>query len=182
VAGYDVVSFEDVYFNGVSTSGGPSLLGGSWAFTPAAGGSLANTFDDGTSVPGLIFGGLSVGYFDTFSQTFATTPGETYMYSFTFTQGNDRPSELVVTSTAAAVTPTIPEPSTRAMILFGFAALGFVGYRTSRRTMPARCFVPDFDGAFLSSDSKDALWDKFYTGAPQRQRRSVERYNIVKRA
>src|ERR1700733_5811075 len=44
------------------------------------------------------------------------------------------------------------------------------------------CFVPDFDGAFLSSDSKDALWDRFYTGAPQRQRRSVERYNIVKRA
>jgi hypothetical protein len=29
-----------------------------------------------------------------------------------------------------------------------------------------RCFVPDFDGAFLSSDSKDALWDRFYTGAP----------------
>jgi hypothetical protein len=32
----------------------------------------------------------------------------------------------------------------------------------------------------LSKDSKDALWDRFYTGAPQRQRRSVERYNIVK--
>jgi transposase len=44
------------------------------------------------------------------------------------------------------------------------------------------CLVPDFAGAFLSSDSKDALWDRFYTGAPQRQRRSVERYNIVKRA
>jgi hypothetical protein len=46
----------------------------------------------------------------------------------------------------------------------------------------ASCFVPAFDGAFLSSDSKDALWDRFYTGAPQRQRRSVERYSIVKRA
>jgi hypothetical protein len=42
-----------------------------------------------------------------------------------------------------------------------------------------RCFVPDFDGSFLSNDSKDALWDRFYTGAPQRQRRSVERYSIV---
>ena len=30
------------------------------------------------------------------------------------------------------------------------------------------CFVPDFDGAFLSSDSKDALWDRFFMGAPQR--------------
>jgi transposase len=51
-----------------------------------------------------------------------------------------------------------------------------------RLSLTLRCFVPDFDGAFLSSDSKDALWDRFYTGAPRRQRRSVERYNIVKRA
>ena len=35
---------------------------------------------------------------------------------------------------------------------------------------------------FLSSDSKDALWAKFFMGAPRRQRQSVERYNIVKRA
>jgi hypothetical protein len=31
----------------------------------------------------------------------------------------------------------------------------------------------------LSSDSKDALWAKFYTGAPRRQRRSVERYHYA---
>jgi phospholipase/lecithinase/hemolysin len=47
---------------------------------------------------------------------------------------------------------------------------------------PSSCFVPAFDGAFLSSESKDALWARFFTGAPQRQRRSVERYSIVKRA
>src|SRR5271166_3134059 len=46
----------------------------------------------------------------------------------------------------------------------------------------SRCFVLHFDGAVFSSDSKDALWDRFYTGAPRRRRRSVERYNIVKRA
>jgi hypothetical protein len=45
-----------------------------------------------------------------------------------------------------------------------------------------RCLVPAFDGAFLSMRWKEALWDKFCTGAPQRRRRSVERYNIVKRA
>ena len=45
-----------------------------------------------------------------------------------------------------------------------------------------RCLVPAFDGAFLSRDWKEALWGKFYTGAPRRQRRSVERYNMVKRA
>ena len=45
-----------------------------------------------------------------------------------------------------------------------------------------RCLVPAFDGAFLSHDSKDALWDKFYTAAPPRRRQSVEQYKIVKRA
>jgi hypothetical protein len=44
-----------------------------------------------------------------------------------------------------------------------------------------RCLVPAFDGAYFSEREKEALWDRFYTGAPQRQRRSVERYNIVKR-
>jgi uncharacterized tellurite resistance protein B-like protein len=44
------------------------------------------------------------------------------------------------------------------------------------------CLIPDFDGAFLSQESRDALWHKFYTAAPQRQRRSVEQYKIVKRA
>ena len=45
-----------------------------------------------------------------------------------------------------------------------------------------RCLVPAFDGALFSQQWKDALWDRFYTGAPARQRQSVERYNIVKRA
>lgn len=38
------------------------------------------------------------------------------------------------------------------------------------------CLVPDFDGALFSDGWKDALWDRFTTGAPQRQRRSLERY------
>src|SRR4029077_10728770 len=46
----------------------------------------------------------------------------------------------------------------------------------------ARCLVPDFDGASSSHDSKEALWDKFYTAAPPRRRQSVEQYKIIKRA
>jgi imidazolonepropionase-like amidohydrolase len=46
----------------------------------------------------------------------------------------------------------------------------------------ASCLVSDFDGALFSSGWKDALWDRYITGAPPRQRRSVERYSIVKRA
>jgi hypothetical protein len=45
-----------------------------------------------------------------------------------------------------------------------------------------RCLIPDFDGAIFSQGWRDSLWDKFCTGAPRRQRRSVEQYKIVKRA
>jgi hypothetical protein len=45
-----------------------------------------------------------------------------------------------------------------------------------------RCLIPRFDGALFSSDWKEALWARFFIAAPRRQRRSVERYNIVKRA
>jgi hypothetical protein len=33
-----------------------------------------------------------------------------------------------------STTPAVPEPSTWALLLIGFASLGFVGYRASRRT------------------------------------------------
>jgi hypothetical protein len=33
----------------------------------------------------------------------------------------------------------------------------------------ARCLVPGFDGASLSNDWKDALWARFFMGAPRRQ-------------
>ncbi|HLO77413.1 MAG TPA: hypothetical protein VK196_13235 [Magnetospirillum sp.] len=46
----------------------------------------------------------------------------------------------------------------------------------------AACLVPAFDGAFLSTEWKEALWARFYTAAPRRQRQSVEQYKIVKRA
>jgi hypothetical protein len=39
-----------------------------------------------------------------------------------------------------------------------------------------RCLVPEFDGALSMQEWKDALWAKFFTGAPARQRQSVEQY------
>ncbi len=44
-----------------------------------------------------------------------------------------------------------------------------------------RYLIPGFDGASFSLEWKGALWARFCTGAPPRQRRSVERYDIVKR-
>ena len=44
------------------------------------------------------------------------------------------------------------------------------------------CLIPGFDGAIFSPAWKEALWARFFMGAPPRLRRSVERYSIVKRA
>jgi len=45
------------------------------------------------------------------------------------------------------------------------------------------CLVPDCDGIFYNElPSKEELWDKYYTGAPKRQRQCVGQSKIVKRA
>ncbi len=54
--------------------------------------------------------------------------------------------------------------------------------RSTDPDFAARCLIPGFDGAIFSHEWKDALWDRFTMGAPRRQRQSVERYSIVKRA
>jgi hypothetical protein len=38
-----------------------------------------------------------------------------------------------------------------------------------------RCLIPNFDGAVLSSNWRDALWARFFTGAPRRQSGCVPR-------
>ena len=103
IAGYQVPSFEESTQNGVFLNGiGPNLLGSSWVFTPAPSGSDAFTFNDGSSVPGLEFGGVVVGSFDTFSQTIATTPGSLYTLNFHYTNStfNSVPSGLRVSEVA----------------------------------------------------------------------------------
>jgi hypothetical protein len=47
--------------------------------------------------------------------------------------------------------------------------------------MCPRCLVPAFGGAYFSREWKEALWDRYCTGAPQRQRRSVEGGSAVQR-
>ena len=136
VGGYQLPDFEQVQINGVTTGGGPNLLGGTWTLVPAASGSNSSTFSDGTGVPALNFGAGVAGLYDTYSQTFATTPGVTYKYAFEFTNpGDNEPSGLLVTTTGSA--GVVPEPSTWAMMLIGFAGLGWAGYRTRRKASAA---------------------------------------------
>jgi hypothetical protein len=68
VGGYQVPWYEQVYDNVVSTGGGPNLLGGAWNLTPASTGTDTSTYNDGTSVPALIFGAYSY-INDTYSQS-----------------------------------------------------------------------------------------------------------------
>jgi len=46
------------------------------------------------------------------------------------------------------------------------------------QTFIAGCLVPGIDGALFSQQWKDALWARFSTGAPARQRQSVEQEGV----
>jgi hypothetical protein len=109
VAGYQLPDFEQVTSNLLRLSGaGPNLLGTNWAFTAAPSGSLAFQFNDGggTGANGLSFAGIVEDSFDTFSQSFATTAGQTYSYTFNFSNsGANAPSELRVDVNGAAAVP-----------------------------------------------------------------------------
>ncbi|MEQ3710470.1 MAG: hypothetical protein ABNH23_14055, partial [Tateyamaria sp.] len=43
--------------------------------------------------------------------------------------------------------------------------------------IPLRCLIPRFDGAILTQAWKEALWDKFVTGAPRQRTPSELQYS-----
>ncbi len=149
IGGYDLPAYEYLTDISVTLNGGQNLLGGTWRLTNAAAGSDAKTQSDGTSVPALWFGGYSSGNYDTFYQTFATTPDNTYLLTFDFTVDSfpqlsalsqflsSSSSALLVTTSASAA--SVPEPSTWAMLLLGFAGLGLAGYRRTRKARLSSC-------------------------------------------
>jgi hypothetical protein len=111
--------------------GGPNLLGATWQHSFASSGSNAYTFADpgGGLVPALGFAAQNQ-IVDTYYQMLATVPGDTYAYTFNYSNNTaghgSAPSELVVTFAA------VPETSTWAMLLLGFAGLGLASYRVRR--------------------------------------------------
>ena len=132
--GYQVNDLETLTDNMVTLSGGgANLLGPTWQSRFAAAGSNAYTFNDATPVPALGFAAQDPPYIDTFYQIFATAPGDTYVYSFNYSNNTAgfgaTPSKLVVTASS------VPEPMTWAMLLLGFAGLGVIGYRARRSTV-----------------------------------------------
>jgi hypothetical protein len=140
VAGYQIPFAWVAASNSVTPSGGgANMLGDTWTFAPAPSQSSAFTLPDVTAVPALGFAGGTVGSYDTFSQTFATTPGAEYVYEFMFFNdlsddpSTNAPSGLLVTTTASAV----PEPSTWAMMILGFVGIGAMTYRRRKSAMLA---------------------------------------------
>ena len=138
IGGYDHPGFEYVFDISVTQGGGANLLGESWLRTPAEAGSEA------TQSSGLLtFGDLSSGKFAVFSQSFATTPNDTYLLSFHFANSLDGssfpsdPGQLLITTSGAlspaVVSVAVPELNTWTMALFGFVGLGFIGYCQSRK-------------------------------------------------
>jgi PEP-CTERM motif len=144
--GYQEFAYEYVSDISVTHASGANLLGGAWTLTRAASGSDANTQNDGTSVPALWFGGYSPRNYDTFSQTFATDPGDTYLLKFDFT--NDSFSALNALFSASSgfrVTTTgfravaVPEPATWALMLLGCTALGAAACLRRRKAQSLSC-------------------------------------------
>lgn len=130
VAGYQVLSFESVINSKVVANGSTTnLLGSNWDLTPAASGSLAFQTPNA-----LRFGGFSVGSYDSFSQSFATTVGDTYTYSFLYTNLGPRVLNGLRISVDSPISPAIPEASTWMMMLLGFGAMGMSLRRRQKLT------------------------------------------------
>jgi len=131
VAGYQVPSFEQVAYNDLFQNGvGTNLLVQTWGYIPSQQGSLSVQYNDGTAVNALDFGGVVVGYYDTYFQTFSTIVGDTYTYDFTFDEDYIGPSSLLVTLDSG--TSVVPEPASLGALIVG---LGMVGYFRRRRAI-----------------------------------------------
>jgi hypothetical protein len=81
--------------------------------------------------------GLTNSLFETYdlSHALPLTSGTPELINAPFST-SDGPLEVLSISALSFQATTVPEPSTWAMLLLGFAGLGYAGYRASRRPQP----------------------------------------------
>ena len=104
------------------------------AGTGEAGGSLFQSF---FSPPGGSFPATVLGFLTPSLVGYGGGPLASKAMSAEGFKGNYFPAAGADPVLLASGTLTVPEPSTWAMMLMGFAGLGFAGYRASRRTAAA---------------------------------------------
>jgi hypothetical protein len=123
--GYDPPSFSGVVDVNLHLQGDTTnLLGGSFAYTPAACGAFASQGPAGAfGTNNLNFGGLCTGSYDLFSQSFASTVGGSYVLDFIFNSSGSGNLGLLVQASDASVAG-VPEPATWMMMLLGFGGMG----------------------------------------------------------
>jgi hypothetical protein len=117
-----LVYYISLQLNGV----GSNLI--SWSFSPAPTGSGAYTKDGST----LEFYGVTIGSYDTFSQSISLNTGSNYQLDFDYDiygYTNGLRVETNGSLTAPMVAAPVPEPETYAMMLAGLAGLGAMSRR-----------------------------------------------------
>jgi len=63
-----------------------------------------------------------------------TLPSGSHNLLITYVESNGSPSDLILRTGNVGFAPTVPEPSTWIMMLIGFAGVGFVAYRRTKKS------------------------------------------------
>jgi hypothetical protein len=126
IGGYNPPAFLNVFDIELTVTGdSTNLLGQTFDFA-SAGPACTGAFVSGPGAFGtddLNFGSFCVGVNDTFSQTIATSVGDSYTLSFLLSSSGSTNGLLITASNANVA--DVPEPATWATMMLGFCAVGF---------------------------------------------------------
>jgi hypothetical protein len=140
---FDFYPGNGQYIDLAGTTGTPGTLSSSMVFAPGTyklsfslGGNARNDGDKTTYVNlGSFLQGITLGSADpltTYNYTFTSSIGGRLSFA-DLPNGNGNIGNVLDNVTLSGV----PEPTTWAMMLIGFAGLGFAGYRSSRKSSTA---------------------------------------------